>query len=69
MGTWVKKFVDTSYLVYQPSTEPKAMGLLTILGSIQLLLVGYLIGVLIFSAEMLSRRYGALREFFVTEHR
>lgn len=69
MGTWVKKFVDNSYLVYQPSTEPRAMGLLTILGSVQLLLVGYLIGALIFIAEMLSRRYESLRDFFNTEYR
>lgn len=68
MGAWVKKFVDTSYLVYQPSTEPKAMGILTILGAIQLLIVGYLIGALIFIAEMLSKRYGSLRDFLSTEY-
>lgn len=69
METWVKKFVDNSYLVYQPSKEPRAMGLLTILGSVQLLLVGYLIGALIFITEMLSRRYESLRDFFNTEYR
>lgn len=69
MQSWVNKFVDQSYLVYHPSTEPKVMGIMTILGSIQILIAGYLISLTIFIVEMLSQKFKTLRDIFNIQQR